>query len=60
MSGRKCLKWFGPRQRFMIWQKAADLMTFTAQNKVTLSFVFQCVVWSEHVCFGQVLIKYMP
>ena len=52
--------WFGPRQRFMIWQKAADLMTFTAQNKVTLSLVFQCVVWSEHVCFGQVLIKYMP
>lgn len=60
LSGRKSLKRFGPGQRLMIWQKTADLMTFTAQNKVILSLGFQCVVWSKHVCFGEILIKDMP
>lgn len=44
VNGRKFLKWFGPKQRFMTWQKAADLMSFSAQNKVILSLVFQCMV----------------
>lgn len=36
----------GPGQRLMTRQKAADLMTFTAQNKVILSLGCQCVVWN--------------
>lgn len=46
LSGRKSLKQFGPRQRLMISQKAADLMTFTVQNKVILSLGFQYIAWS--------------
>lgn len=36
----------GSGQRLMIRQKDADLMTFTAQNKVILSLGCQCVVWN--------------
>lgn len=38
-------------------QKATDLTTFMAQDKVMLSLGFQCVAWSKPAHFGEILTK---